>query len=99
MAMSKAELMANYSIMYNGQEGVASGVQTWHLLIKPKIESNYVSVEMWIDRDGMTNQFKINRSAGDSITVLLTKIEKNVAITPSFFRLELPKGTKIIKTE
>lgn len=99
MAMSKNELLANYSIMYDGQETVASGVQTWHLLIKPKVGSNYVSVEMWIDRDGMTNQFKINRSAGDSITVLLTKIEKNVAITPSFFRLELPKGTKIIKTE
>ena len=36
MGMSKAELQANYTVRYIGQEAISGGTQTWHLELTPK---------------------------------------------------------------
>ena len=45
MNMSKAELKANYTVVYLGQENVSGGSSTWHLQLTPKTKSTYKSAK------------------------------------------------------
>lgn len=94
--MSRAQLKANYSVVYLGEATVQSGIKTWHLQMTPKIPAKYKSAEIWVDGNGMPIQTKINEKNNDTNTVLLTNLQKNVRINASEFKLEL-KGKKIIK--
>ena len=96
MSMSKDQLNANYSVKYLGQESVAGGVPTWHLELTPKIAANYKSAELWVDGNGMPIQAKVIESNNDSTSVLLSNFEKNITINASQFKVNLPKGTKIV---
>jgi outer membrane lipoprotein-sorting protein len=97
MSMSKAQLKANYSYKYIGEETLSSGAKTVHLELMPKKAQTYKSAELWIDVDGMPLQMKINEKNGDSTTVLLKNIKKNPTIDTNEFDIKPPKGTKIIK--
>lgn len=97
MSMSKAQLKANYSYKYIGEETLSSGVKTVHLELMPKKAQTYKSADLWIDVDGMPLQMRITEKNGDSTTVLLKNIKKNPKIDPKDFTIEPPKGTKIIK--
>lgn len=96
MNMSKDQLNANYSVKYLGQESVAGGVPTWHLELTPKSAANYKSAELWVDGNGMPIQAKVIESNNDSTTVLLSNFEKNITIDASQFKVNLPKGTKVV---
>lgn len=96
MSMSKDELKANYTVKYLGQEKVSGGTDTWHLEMTPKNASSYKSAEMWVDTNGMPIQIKITETNKDTTTVLLTNFKKNTSIKASVFKVNLPKGTKII---
>lgn len=96
MNMSKDELKANYTVKYLGQEKVNGGIETWHLEMTPKNASSYKSAEMWVDGNGMPIQIKITETNKDTTTVLLTNLKKNTSIKASVFKVNLPKGTKII---
>lgn len=96
MNMSKEQLKANYTIKYLGQESVSSGTQTWHLELTPKTTTSYKLAELWVDVNGMPIQAKITESNNDTTTVLLSNLQKNATIKASVFKVELPKGTKII---
>ena len=61
MSMSKAQLEANYTVNYIGQE-TAAGSLTWHLELLPKTKTSYKSAELWIDANGMPIQAKIIES-------------------------------------
>jgi len=98
MNMSRAQLKANYSVAYLGEATVAGGVKTWHLQLTPKTKMSYKSAEVWIDSDGFPVQSKVIENNNDSTTVLLSKIEKNVTLDGSVFKIKLPKETKIIKS-
>ena len=97
MNMSKAQLKANYSVVFVNEETVAGGVKTWHLQLTPKAPMSYKSADVWIDADGFPVQTRIIEKNNDSTTVLLSKLEKNVTLNGSVFSISLPKGTKIIK--
>ncbi len=97
MSMSKAELQNNYSVSYVGQEDIKDGTPTWHIMMTPKIKTSYKSTDLWIDLSGMPRQTKVSEWNGDTTTVLLTEIEKNIVLDVSIFNLRLPQGTKIIK--
>ncbi len=95
MSMSKVELKANYSIVYLGVEKIG-GKEMWHLRMDPKKKVSYKNAELWVDGNGMPVQSKINEKNGDSTTVLLENLQKNVTIQGKIFGFNPPKGTKII---
>ena len=98
MNMSRAQLKANYSVAYLGEATVAGGVKTWHLQLTPKTKSSYKSSELWVDKDGFPVQSKVIENNNDSTTVLLSNIKKNVTLNGASFKINLPNGTKIIKS-
>ncbi len=95
--MSKAQLQANYSIAYGGQENV-SGIPTFHLVLTPKKAQQYKSSDLWVDGNGMPIQAKVNENNSDSTTVYLSNLKKNETINPKIFVIDLPKNVKIIKS-
>lgn len=98
MNMSRAQLKANYTVAYLGEETVKDGTKTWHLQMTPKTRTTYKSAEVWVDGNGMPIQSKVIEQNNDSTTVLLTNLQKNVRVDRSEFKISLPNGTKIIKS-
>ncbi|MDQ3181550.1 MAG: outer-membrane lipoprotein carrier protein LolA [Acidobacteriota bacterium] len=96
--MSKDELKANFNIKYLGEEKIKGDIATWHLEMTPKNPASYKfnSAEMWVDGNGMPLQIKVTESNNDTTTLLLSSLQKNASINVSVFKVELPKGTKII---
>ncbi len=98
VTMSKEKLKANFTIKYLGQENVVGNVPTWHLEMTPKNAASYKfkSAETWVDGNGMPLQIKITESNNDTTTLLFFNLQKNATIKASVFKVDLPKGTKII---
>ncbi len=96
MNMSKSELKSNYEIKYIGEEKVSGGTPTWHLQLTPKTKSAFSSADLWVDGDGMPIQIKVTESNKDTRTVLLSGMQKNITINAKVFKVDIPKGTKII---
>ncbi len=99
ISMSRSELKDNFDIKYIGEEKVNGGISTWHLEMTPKNAGAYKfkSAEMWVDGNGMPLQIKIVESNNDTTTVLLSNLQKNTTIKASVFKVDLPKGTNIVK--
>ena len=95
--MSKDELKANYSIKYIGEEKVGGTTATWHLQLTPKTKSPFSSADLWVDGNGMPIQVKVTETNKDTMTVLLSGMQKNITINAKIFKVDLPKGTKIIE--
>lgn len=96
MNMNRAQLKANYTVVYMGQESVG-GTQTWHLQLTPKTANSYKSAELWVDANGMPIQGKVVELNNDTTTVTLSDVQKNVVINPSIFKLSYPGNAKRIK--
>ncbi len=96
MSMSRSELKKNYQIQYLGVEKI-SGVDMWRLKLNPKTRTSYKYAELWADGNGMPIQSTIVENNGDSTTIRLSNIKKNVTLNGSKFKLNLPKDTKIIR--
>ena len=97
MTMSKAQLRANYDVKYAGEESVASGVNTFHLVLTPKNANSYKSADLWVDRNGMPVQAKILEKNNDTTTVLLLNVDRNATVKASDFKITPPKGTAIVQ--
>ena len=98
MNMSRAQLKASYIVKYLGEETVKGGTKTWHLELTPNARTSYKTADIWVDGNGMPVQSRVVEHNNDSTTVLLTNLQKNVRINTSEFKIDLPKGTKIIKS-
>ncbi len=97
VSMSRAQLNANYEVIYLGDEKLSSGTDTFHLQLTPKTKTSYKSAELWVDVDGMPRQAKIIENNNDTTTVLLANIQKNVTLNASIFKLPYdPKKVKRI---
>lgn len=96
MNMSKDQLKSNYTVKYIGQETVG-GAPTWRLELTPKTAQKYKLAELWVDGNGMPIQAKVIENNNDSTAVLLSNMQKNVTLNASVFKVDLPKGTKIVK--
>jgi outer membrane lipoprotein-sorting protein len=97
MTMSKDQLRVNYTVAYAGEETVASGVNTFHLVLTPKNAASYKSADLWVDSNGMPVQAKIVERNNDSTTILLSNIQRNVTIKAADFKISPPKDVKIIQ--
>jgi len=95
--MSKAELKANYSMRYLGEETLSNGTKTWHLELTPKTAQKYKLAEIWVDGNGMPVQMKVVENNNDTSSVLLSNLEKNISLKGTDFQITPPAGTKIIK--
>lgn len=95
--MSKEQLKANYNIKYLGEEKVAGTISTWHLELTPKVPGKYKLADIWVDGNGMPVQMKVTENNGDTTSVLLTNLEKNITLKTDVFKINLPKDTKIVK--
>ncbi len=95
--MSKAQLKANYTIIYLGEEKVNGTTRTFHLELTPKTAQTYKVADIWVDGNGMPIQMRTTEKNGNSTSVLLTSLEKNVTLNGLDFKIDTPKGTKIIK--
>lgn len=97
MSMSKAQLAANYSVEYAGEETVKNGTKAWHLVLTPKQATSYKSAELWVDSNGMPVQAKIIEKNNDTTTLLLSDIQRNATVSASVFKLKPPAGTEIVR--
>lgn len=97
MTMSKAELSANYDVEYKGEETVAGGQNTWHLVLKPKKATSYKSADLWVDANGMPLQAKVVEKNNDTTTVHLSGLDKNITIKANIFDIKPAKGVAIVK--
>ena len=97
MNMSKEQLKETYSYKYLGQENIAGGVQVWHLELTPKTAKSYKTSDIWVTGNGMPIQTKVTEKNNDTTTILLSNLQENVTINGSEFKVNLPKGTTIIK--
>ena len=98
LSMSKAQLNANYSTQYEGEEKLDGGVPTWHLKFIPKTDSKYKNADIWVDGNGMIVQVKIVPKSGDESYVRLTNLEKNITLNTSQFVVTWPKDVKVSNT-
>lgn len=96
MSMSKAQLQANYTVRYVGQEAISGGTQTWHLELTPKNPTSYKTAEIWVDSDGLPRQAKVTEKNNDTTTVLLQNVKTNITLNVSIFKLDYPKNAKIV---
>lgn len=96
MGMSKAQLQANYTVRYIGQESVSDGTQTWHLELTPKAATSYKTAEIWVNSDGLPVQAKVVEKNNDSTTILLSGVKTNVSLKTEIFKLDYPKTVKIV---
>lgn len=97
MNMSRSELQSNYSVKYIGEEKVSGGTATVRLQLTPKTASSFTIADLWVDSDGMPIQVKITEKNKDTTTVLLSGMKKNVNVDAGIFKIEFPRGTKIIE--
>ncbi len=97
MSMSKEEIKANYDVQYLGEESLGN-VPTWHLKLKPKTASNYKFVDLWVDGNGMPIRGKITQLNDDTDQITLTNLKKNVSIKAAIFKVNLKKGTNVVKS-
>lgn len=99
MSMSKAEIKANYSLTYLGEEKIGGGVTTWRIQLKPKVKSNYKMAEIWVDVDGMPRQARVTEQNDDTSTFTLSSgtIRKNPSLNLNDFRLKYPRSTDRIR--
>lgn len=95
--MSKAQLKANYGIVYMGAEKLSNGTETVHLQLTPKTVTSYKMAEIWVDKDGMPVQAKIIEANDDWTTVLLSNIQKNINLNPKDFPPKMPSNVEYIK--
>lgn len=97
MSMSREELKANYNVQYLGQEQVAGGIPTWRLKLTPKAAASFKFAELWVDGNGMPLQGKVVAPNDDTDTVLLQNLSKNTTVSGSIFKVNIPKGTEVVK--
>lgn len=97
MNMSKDMLDKNYSVMYLGRTKTISGLKMSSLRVTPAADKNYRWTEFWIDKSGGLRQIKLIENNGDTNTILLSNIKKNVKVKGSIFKLSYPKSAIRIK--
>lgn len=97
MSMSKEELKANYNIQFIGEEKVSGSILTWHIKLTPKTSANFKFADLWVDGNGMPIQGKVTKLNDDTDTALLTNLNKNSTINAAIFKVDLPKGTQVVK--
>jgi len=91
----KEKWKSDYSaVSYTGQEKLNGNIPTVHLQLTPKTPKTSRKIELWVDGNGMPLQAKIIENANNYSMIQLGNLQKNVKISSTDFRIELPKGVR-----
>ena len=85
----------DYKDVYN--ETLWGGVATTHITLVPKGASSHKYSEIWVDGTGMPVQTKVVEKNGDSTTVRLMDIQRNVAVSKDEFKINLGSDVKKVR--
>lgn len=94
MNLSLRQLTEQYSILYLGTEQLSGGVNTWCLELIPNPGKDLKPIKTWIDADGLPRQVQIKENNGDTSTITLSNLQKNVTVQASVFQLNYPSTVK-----
>jgi outer membrane lipoprotein-sorting protein len=96
--MSAAQLRSRFGEFQDQREETLwGGIHTTHLKAVPKTAASYEYIELWVDDNGMPVQTKMVEKNGDSTTMRLSNVNKNVDIPNNTFKLDLDSSVKRIK--
>lgn len=98
MTMSEAELKANYTSVFEGEETL-NGTKVWHIVLTPKARQEFKHADLWINFDGMPIQAKITAHNNETDTFQLSGVKPNekVDMNKVFSKIKTPSGTKVVK--
>jgi len=98
LSVTKAQLASAYETPQNVyEETLWGGVQTTHMKLVPKGGARFSYAEVWVDAGGMPVQTKVVEKNGDSTTVRLMDVQRNVNIAKSEFKLDLGSDIKKVR--
>jgi outer membrane lipoprotein-sorting protein len=94
---SVSALKSRYVTSYQHDESV--GVfSTSVIQLTPVAKSSFTRITFWVDQlSWFPVQYRIDEVNGDLTTLTLSDIKKNSQVPSSAFKLDLPKGTNIIR--
>jgi outer membrane lipoprotein-sorting protein len=95
--VSQDNLKTDYNIRILGREKMSDGIKAFHLEFTPKVRKRYKTLELWADNKGTPVLIKVTENNNDTIKILFSNVEKNVALDAGAFKINLPKGTKLIR--
>ncbi len=96
MSLSKQDIKAKYDAVQTGSASVG-GTDTLGLRLTPKAKAEYKFIDVWVDGNGMPIQIKVTKNNNDTDTIRFSGIKKNEKIDGSVFKLNIPKGTEVVK--
>jgi len=94
--VSVAALKQDYQIVYSRDENVNS-VSTAVLDLTPKAHGSITGFTLWIDQSSwLPIKYRANERSGEITTITFSAVQVNPSLPRDAFKLDLPKGTKII---
>lgn len=97
LSMSKDEIKGAYDVYYIGEEKINGNIPTWHLKLVPKTKTSYEYSELWVDGNGAPLMGKITMPKGDTDTLHISGLEKNVKLKSAIFKIDYPSNATIVK--
>jgi outer membrane lipoprotein-sorting protein len=90
---SVPDLKRQYDIVYAGDDqGMAK------LELTPKAKSSIRKLTLWVDQSNwLPIKYTVVESGGNPTTFTLSGVKKNQGVSDSTFKVDLPKGTKIVR--
>lgn len=96
--VTQAQLKTSFDQQYLGEEALWGGVQTSHVKLTPNGKASYSYAEIWVDGSGMTIQTKVIERNGDTTTVRLLDVQRNVQLSKNEFKLDLGADIKRVRS-
>ena len=94
---SSAQLKSAYDVQDVYNETLWGGVAATHMKLIPKAGASFKYSEIWVDGSGMVIQTKVVEKNGDSTTVRLMDIQRNVAVSKDEFKINLGSDVKKLR--
>ena len=90
---SVPELKRQYNIVYVGDDQSLA-----KLKLTPKAKSSIQKLTLWVDQaTWLPVRYTVLESNGNPTTFTLSDVKKNQGISDSTFKVDLPKGTKMLR--
>jgi len=90
---SVPDLKRQYDIVYAGDDqGMAK------LDLTPKAKSSIKKLTLWVDQSSwLPVRYAVLEPSGTETTFILSGLKKNQGVSDSTFKVDLPKGTRIVR--
>jgi len=94
--VSVAALKQDYQIVYSRDENVDS-VSTAVLDLTPKAHGSITGCSLWVDQSSwLPIKYRATEQRGEITTITFSGVQVNPSLPRDAFKLDLPKGTKLI---